>query len=120
MFSDGITTAGSAEHAALRDASKALAAAGFERADAIVDGGIQDTASLKALTTADFPSDGVVMDARLPLETIAHKLGSATLPAMKVTVPGAAWVWPDTIEARSRATRCWSTPICRPMRRCGW
>ncbi|MCY1066616.1 AgmX/PglI C-terminal domain-containing protein [Nannocystis sp. RBIL2] len=98
VFSDGITTAGSAEHAALRDASKALAAAGFERADAIVDGGIQDTASLKALTTADFPSDGVVMDARLPLETIAHKLGSATLPAMKVTVPGAAWVWPDTIE----------------------
>ncbi|MCY1055926.1 AgmX/PglI C-terminal domain-containing protein [Nannocystis sp. SCPEA4] len=98
VFSDGITTAGSAEHAALRDAAKTLAAAGFERADAIVDGGIQDTTTLKALTTADLPRDGVVMDARLPLETIAHKLGSATLPAMKVSVPGAAWVWPDTIE----------------------
>ncbi|HEY8377388.1 MAG TPA: AgmX/PglI C-terminal domain-containing protein, partial [Nannocystis sp.] len=98
VFSDGIATAGSAEHAALRDAAKALTAVGFERVDAIIDGGIQDAGALKALTTADLPRDGVVMDARLPLETIAHKLGSATLPAMKVSVPGAKWVWPETIE----------------------
>jgi TonB family protein len=98
VFSDGIITAGSTEHADLRAATRSLATAGFERADAIVDGGIQDATTLAALTTADLPSDGVVMDARLPLETIAHKLGSATLPAMKVSVAGAAWVWPDTIE----------------------
>ena len=98
VFSDGIATAGSAELARLDAAAKALAAAGFERADAIVDGGIQDTATLKAVTTGDLPVDGVVVDARLPLETIAHKLGSATLAPMKVSVPGAAWVWPETIE----------------------
>lgn len=98
LFSDGITTAGSSEHAALHSAASALAAAGFERVDAIVDGGIQDTGALKALTTADLPHDGVVIDARLPPTAIAHKLGSATLPPMKVEVPGASWVWPETIE----------------------
>ena len=98
VFSDGIVTAGSEEHVAIDEAAKALAAAGFGRADAIVDGGIQDTEALKALTTGDLPSDGVVMDSRLPIATMAHKFASATLPPMKVSVPGAEWAWPDTIQ----------------------
>ncbi len=98
VFSDGIVTAGSPELSRLGEATKALAAAGFTRADAVVDGGIQDTSTLKAVTTADLPEDGVVIDARLPTSTIAHKLGSKTLPPIKVSVPGSEWVWPETIE----------------------
>ncbi len=98
VFSDGIITAGSPEISRLAGATKALAAAGFTRADAVVDGGIQDTSTLKAVTTADLPEDGVVIDARLPTPTIAHKLGSKTLPPIKVSVPGSEWVWPETIE----------------------
>ncbi|MCB9705116.1 MAG: AgmX/PglI C-terminal domain-containing protein [Myxococcales bacterium] len=98
VFSDGIATAGPTELGRLEEAAKALAAAGFTRADAIVDGGIQDTATLKAITTGDLPQDGVVIDARLPTPTIAHKLGSSALPPIKVSVPGAEWVWPETIE----------------------
>jgi len=98
VFSDGIATAGSAELSSLGEATKALASAGFTRADAVVDGGIQDTSTLKAVTTADLPEDGVVIDARLPTPTIAHKLGSKTLPPIKVSVPGSDWVWPETIE----------------------
>ena len=98
VFSDGITTAGSGELSRLGEATKALAEAGFSRADAVVDGGIQDTSTLKAVTTADLPDDGVVIDARLPTPTIAHKLSSKTLPPIKVSVPGSEWVWPETIE----------------------
>jgi len=98
VFSDGIATAGSGELSRLSEATKALALAGFERADAVVDGGIQDTSTLKAVTTADLPDDGVVIDARLPTPTIAHKLSSKTLPPIKVSVPGSEWVWPETIE----------------------
>jgi TonB family protein len=97
VISDGISTAGSAELRRVEEATKALAAAGIKRADAIVDGGIQDTSALKAMTTADLPDDGVVIDGRLPTETIAHKLGSAALPPIKVSVPGSEWVWPETI-----------------------
>ena len=98
VFSDGITTAGSGELSRLSEATKALAEAGFKRADAVVDGGIQDTSTLKAVTTADLPDDGVVIDARLPTPTIGHKLSSKTLPPIKVSVPGSEWVWPETIE----------------------
>ena len=98
VFSDGIATAGSTELTRLDAAAKALGEAGFERADAIVDGGIQDTSTLKAVTTGDLPKDGVVIDSRVPVATIAHKLGSETLAPMKVSVAGAGWVWPETIE----------------------
>ncbi|MEZ4385126.1 MAG: TonB family protein [Nannocystaceae bacterium] len=98
VISDGISTAGSAELSRIEEATRLLAAAGIKRADAIVDGGIQDTTALKAMTTADLPDDGVVIDGRLPTATIAHKLGSAALPPIKVSVPGSAWVWPESIE----------------------
>ncbi len=52
--------------------AKALAAAGVSSAPTRSStAGSRTPPRLKALTTADLPSDGVVMDARLPLETIA-------------------------------------------------
>ncbi|MBK9758363.1 MAG: AgmX/PglI C-terminal domain-containing protein [Nannocystis sp.] len=98
VISDGVATAGPRELAQIEAAARALASAGVQRIDAIVDGGIQDASTLKALTTADLAFKGVVADGRLPRNLLAHKLASATLPDMKVSVPGAAWVWPDTVE----------------------
>jgi hypothetical protein len=98
IFSDGIATAGEVELSGMIAATQRLASAGLQRADAVIDGGIQDTSALKAITTAALPKDGVVIDGRLHPQMIAHKLGSATLAPIKVEVPGAAWVWPETIE----------------------
>ena len=98
VLSDGIATAGPRELAQIEAAAHALAGAGVQRIDAIVDGGIQDASTLKALTTADLPAKGIVADGRLPRSVLAHKLASATLPDMQVSVPGAEWVWPATVE----------------------
>jgi len=98
VVSDGIATAGSPQLVQLQDAVRALAAHGIERIDAIADGGIQDPNTLKAITTSEVVIDGVVIDARLPLDLIAHKLGRATLPPMRVSVADANWVWPETLE----------------------
>jgi hypothetical protein len=80
VFSDGIATAGATELSDLEAAARTLASAGVQRIDAIVDGGIQDASTLKAITTADLPHNGIVLDGRLPLDKLAHKLTSATLP----------------------------------------
>ena len=98
LVSDGVVTAGAHEIAGLRDATRKLAEAGLRRADALVVGGIQDTSTLKAITTEDLPRDGVVIDGRLPAAAIAGKLHTATLPPLAVQVPGAAWTWPDRLE----------------------
>src|SRR5690606_7269039 len=58
----------------------------------------QDQAMLTALTRAELPHDGVVLDARLPAATLAERLGQATRSGLKVTVPGAEWVWPTTLD----------------------
>ncbi|MCA9714561.1 MAG: AgmX/PglI C-terminal domain-containing protein, partial [Myxococcales bacterium] len=102
IFSDGIATAGSTEGGSLRESTQLLSGAGFKRVDAIVDGGIQDPELLKQLTTALVGGvqgkAGAVIDARLPVETIAHKINRATLTGVGVSVPGAEWVWPQTLD----------------------
>ncbi len=97
VMSDGVATAGARELSDLEASAVRLAAAGVQRIDAIVDGGIQDTSSLKTLATAALPHKGIVADGRLPVPALAHKLASQTLPDMQISVPGAAWVWPETV-----------------------
>jgi len=97
IFSDGISTAGDAELTALKAAALALAKGGVKRIDAIIDGGIQDADVLRQIASAGLAQGGVVLDARLPVDTVTSKLGRSTLPDMKVTIPGANWAWPDTI-----------------------
>jgi len=98
LISDGVGTAGKHEIADLEAAVTALGLAGVQRIDAVIDGGIQDATSLKTITTAELAHKGVVADGRLPPTAIAHKLASQTLGDMTVSVPGAAWVWPETVE----------------------
>ena len=99
ILSDGVGTAGEHELADLQDTVKVLAVGGIQRIDAIIDGGIQDASTLKAITTtAGVTHKGIVADGRLTPASLAHKLASATLADMAVSVPGAKWVWPETLE----------------------
>jgi hypothetical protein len=99
VVSDGILTAGELEKDKLRAAAAGLATAGVRRLDAIVDGGVQDEISLKELTNAGLERDGIVVNARLPAPLLASRLIRATRSGLKVSVPGATWVWPQTLDA---------------------
>ena len=86
------------ELGALAAAARTLSQRGAKRIDAIVDGGIQDAEVLRQISTTELLSHGVVLDARLPQDDITRKLTTTTLADMKVVVPGAGWVWPDTLR----------------------
>lgn len=99
LLGDGVITAGVDEAGELQVALRGLVEHGLQRVDAIVDGGIQDQTMLTALTRAELPHDGVVLDARLAAPTLAERLGQATRSGLRVRVPGAEWVWPSTLDA---------------------
>ncbi len=98
LVGDGVVTAGEDQSAELATILTSLAGKGLTRVDAVVDGGIQDTAMLTALTRAGLRDDGVVLDARLEATVLAARLGQATRSGIRVTVPGAEWVWPTTLD----------------------
>ncbi len=88
LISDGVLTAGLD---ALADAAKAT---GAQRFDAIAVGGIRDRDALQRLTFGG----GLVVDGALPTTAIATKLNHKTRSGIKVDVPGAEWVWPETLD----------------------
>ena len=98
LISDGVVTAGPTEAAELGKAIDALEAKGLQRIDALVDGGIQDEELLGQLTTGAAPKDGSVLDARMEMTTIVERLGKATRSGIGVSVTGAEWVWPKTLD----------------------
>ncbi len=99
VVSDGILTAGALERDQLKAAAAELKQVGVRRIDAIVDGGVQDEISLEQLTVAGLERDGIVVRASLPAPLLASRIVRATRSGMKVKVPGAAWVWPETLDA---------------------
>ncbi|MEZ4448977.1 MAG: VIT domain-containing protein [Nannocystaceae bacterium] len=99
VVSDGIVTAGETEADAIRAAALDLQRAGVTRIDAIVDGGIQDAQMLAQLTNAGLPQAGIVANARQAPALLASRLLRSTLSGVKVQIPGAAWVWPETLDA---------------------
>ncbi len=99
VVSDGIVTAGESEGEDIREAASSVNKAGVTRIDAIVDGGIRDAMLLKQLTTADLPKAGIVTDAGKAPKEVASRILRATRSGVKVEVPGAAWVWPNTLES---------------------
>jgi len=98
VFGDGVATAGASEPDMLRAAAAALAGKDVNRIDAVVDGAVRDTAALAAITRGNLPRDGVVVDARLTPRSIATKLLRATRSGIGIAVPGASWVWPETLD----------------------
>jgi len=99
LISDGIATAGAADGEELTAAVRALKRAGAERLDAIAVGGIRDDALLRRLTTAGLPRHGAVADGALEPAEIARKLTETTRSGLAVSVKGAAWSWPRTLDA---------------------
>ena len=99
VVSDGILTAGALERDQLKAAAAELKQIGVHRIDAIVDGGVQDEISLEQLTVAGLERDGIVVRASLPAPLLASRIIRATRSGLKVKVPGATWVWPETLDA---------------------
>jgi len=99
VVSDGIVTAGESEGEDIRKAAQAVGKSGVQRIDAIVDGGIRDAHLLSQLTTADLPKAGIVTDAGKVPKEVASRILRATRSGVKVEVPGAAWVWPNTLDS---------------------
>ncbi len=99
VVSDGIVTAGDSEGEDIRKAASELSKAGVQRIDAVVDGGIRDAMLLRQLTTADLPNAGIVTDAGKAPTLVASRILRATRSGVKVEVPGATWVWPQSLDA---------------------
>ncbi len=98
LVTDGVATAGSTEGEKLLPAMKALATAGYVRADVMAVGGIRDDERLAALVTAGLPKAGVVLASDASATEDARRLLLSTRAGLKVEVPGAAWVWPTQLD----------------------
>jgi tetratricopeptide (TPR) repeat protein len=98
LVSDGVATAGELGGDKLRPLAKSLGNAGVTRLDVLAVGGIREQAVLSGLATAGLASDGVVVDAALPMAEQIQKLLLPTRSGLKVEVAGAAWVWPTELN----------------------
>ncbi|MDG1482453.1 MAG: VIT domain-containing protein [Myxococcota bacterium] len=93
LISDGLPTAGATTLDALRPA---LAATGARRLDVLLAGGIRDADTPTGLARGVLVADGVVCD--LETDCLVEKLEQATRSGITIDLPGAAWVWPSTID----------------------
>ena len=98
LVSDGVATAGDIGGDKLRPLAKSLAKSGVARLDVLAVGGIRDQAILSGLVTSGLASDGVVVDAGLPVAEQVRRLLAPTRSGLKVEVAGATWVWPDVLN----------------------
>jgi hypothetical protein len=98
LITDGVATAGETEARALKAAVHALGSRGVERLDVLAVGGLRDEAVLRELTTGNLAHDGQRLDGAASLTEIARRLTLACRSGIKVSVDGAAWVWPDTLD----------------------
>ena len=99
LMTDGITTAGKTEGGDLRASVGRLATtAKVQRLDVVLVGGIRDEAGMRGLVTGTLKRDGVVLDGQRPAGQLADRLNKQTISGIKVSVPGARWVWPRTMD----------------------
>ncbi|MCX4247622.1 TonB family protein [Paraliomyxa miuraensis] len=97
LVSDGVATAGRTERGALRIAARGLEAVGVRRMDALAPGAREDREALGDLTTA-LPDPGVILDDEATAASIAEGLGQAPFDDVAITVEGATWSWPKSLE----------------------
>lgn len=98
LVTDGVATAGETEARKLKAAVSALGKRGVERVDALAVGGLRDQAALRELVTGNLKHDGQVVEGGAPLAEIGRRLTLACRSGIKVTVEGASWVWPETLD----------------------
>jgi len=101
ILTDGVATAGRTGAAELGTHVRDLAKAGIERVDTIALGGIRDEAVLRRLVTIGLPHDGAVIDGASSLTEVKRRLGESS-HSVPVTIEGARFVWPKTLEGVQR------------------
>ncbi|HTL33639.1 MAG TPA: VIT domain-containing protein [Kofleriaceae bacterium] len=112
VVTDGVMTAGP-ETTALVDSAKA---AGFERIDVVLSGGIRDE-RLAASVARALPRAGDVFDLDHGVDGVADGLGEAVSVNVAIDVPGATWVYPRTLPAaRPGSTQMVFAKLAKPAR----
>jgi hypothetical protein len=97
IVSDGVDTASTLSGPASGSAPPGTAAV-FDRADALVVGGLRDEDRLNRLVDRVPARPGLLLDGGRPLPELQDRLGRAVpvMPALKV--PGASWSWPRELR----------------------
>lgn len=98
LITDGVATAGSGDAAGY---AETLRGSHIKRLDVLLVGGIRDTATAEALTRTLLPSSGAVIDGASTDDDIVMLLGRQVVAALDVSVPGAKWWWPRTLDGVS-------------------
>jgi Vault protein inter-alpha-trypsin domain len=98
LITDGMATAGDTATRSLKAATAALAAPGVERLDVLAVGGLRDEVALRELVTGNLPRDGVLIAGAAPGDEVLRRMTLECRSRIAVTVPGAAWVWPETLD----------------------
>jgi tetratricopeptide (TPR) repeat protein len=96
LFTDGIATAGERDGSRLSDQVRGLAQKGVVRLDAVTATASRDEALLGRLVGGTLPRDGVVIHAGIEAAAL-DRLTRRTLAPLELTMPGAAWIWPNRI-----------------------
>jgi Vault protein inter-alpha-trypsin domain len=98
LVGDGVATVGETDSAKLKKLLEPLKNGNFERMDTVVVGGLRDEAQLLALVRGTFKNDGVLVDSKREPKEILRRLNLATKSNLKVSVEGASWVYPKTLD----------------------
>ena len=98
LVTDGVVTAG-AKLEALPALAKQLAGHGVDRIDVALVGGIRDDQAAAAVAHAGLAHTGAILDLDQGAPEVARRLGLAVRTELPVTVDGARWVFPRTIDA---------------------
>jgi outer membrane protein OmpA-like peptidoglycan-associated protein len=102
IVGDGVITAG-AEGEELRARVQQLSAAGVERLDVVLAGGLRDDRAAALLVHAGLPRAGAVL--ALDADPVAIALGEAVWTDVPIEVPGAAWSYPRRIASARAGAR---------------
>ena len=92
LVTDGVSTAGPEE------LKEALRGSSLKRLDVALVGGIRDKERMTSLVSGALPQDGLVLDGGLDPASLARKLSLGVTSGLDVSVEGALWVWPSTLD----------------------
>ncbi len=99
LITDGMVTAGAPGLEVVRAEASRLLDAGYVRVDAMVEGGMHDSAVLGALAAVSPDHPGLVLHAALSPDATARRLIRGVVADVEVAVKGGAWVYPQRFPA---------------------
>ena len=99
LITDGMITAGAPGVEVVRAEASRLLDAGYLRVDAMVEGGLHDSAVLGALAAVSPDHPGLVLHAGLSPDATAQRLIRGVVADVEVAVKGGAWVYPQRFAA---------------------